>query len=136
MASRMRQAVDRAGSGVEEEAGAGLAVIPYRQGGLEMGGFDEGAAIESGVDGTEAQNLGFGAALAQDRIAFMPELPGGFGAAEVDLTLRPVEGAAQLTGYGGKLVRREAAAVGQGLAATHVGPEAAVRQSRCALRCE
>ena len=103
-----------------------------------MGGFDEGAAIESGVDGAEAENLGFGAAgggsvyfgaaLAQDRIAFMPELPGDVGAVEVDfaVALRPVEGAAQFTGYGAKLVRREAAAVGQGLAATHVGPEAAV----------
>jgi len=92
-----------------------------------MGGFDEGAAIESGVDGTEAQNLGFGSALAQDRIAFLPELARGFRAGQdFALTLRPVEGAPQLMGHGGKLVRREAAAVGQGLAATHVGPETAV----------
>ena len=91
-----------------------MTVIPYRQGGLEMGEFDAGAAIESGVDGAEAQNLGFGAALGQVRIAFMPELIGGFSAADFALTSRPVEGMAQLTGYGGKLVRGEATAVGQG----------------------
>ena len=28
----------------------------------EMASFDDGAAIESGVDGAEAENLGFGAA--------------------------------------------------------------------------
>jgi hypothetical protein len=48
------------GSDVEKEAGAGLTVVPYGQGGFEMGGFDEGAAIEGGVDGTEAENLAFG----------------------------------------------------------------------------
>jgi hypothetical protein len=47
---------------VEEEAGAGQAVVPYGQGGLEMAGFDEGAAIEGGVDGAETQDLRFCAA--------------------------------------------------------------------------
>src|ERR1700691_5177369 len=43
--------------GVEEEAGAGLAIVPHGQGGVEMRGIDEGAAIEGGVDGAEAENL-------------------------------------------------------------------------------
>jgi len=136
MASLMRgDEVD--GSGVEEETGAGLTIFPYGQGCLEMGGFDEGAAIECGVDGTEAENLGFGtagggsvqagAALAKVRIAFMPELA-CVGAADEDfaLTLRPAEGALQLMGYPGKPLRCEAAATRQGLTATHVGPEATV----------
>ena len=38
------------------------AVIPDGHWGVKMGGFDEGAAIEGGVDGTEAENLGFGTA--------------------------------------------------------------------------
>ena len=50
------------GGNVEEEAGAGLAVVPHGQGGVEMGGFHDGAAIEGGVNGAEAENLGFGAA--------------------------------------------------------------------------
>lgn len=58
----------------------------------------------------------------------MPQLSSGLAAVEDDLglVLRPVEGAAQLVGYGGKLFRGEAAALGQGLAATHTGPETAV----------
>ena len=50
------------GRGVEEEAGTGSTVVPYGQGGLEMADFDGGAAIQGGVDGTEAQNLSFGTA--------------------------------------------------------------------------
>jgi len=52
-----------------------------------MGGFDVGGAIEGGVEGVEAENLGFGtagggavsvlAALAQGRIAILPQLAGG-----------------------------------------------------------
>jgi hypothetical protein len=103
-----------------------------------MGGFDDGAAIEGGVDGTEAENLRFGTAgggavhvrtaMAQGGIAILPQLSRGWGAAEEDsgLALRPVEGAAQLAGQGGKLVRGEGATLGQGLAAAHAGPEAAV----------
>ena len=37
-------------------------IVPYGQSGVEMAGFDEGAAIEGGVDGAEAQNLRFPAA--------------------------------------------------------------------------
>jgi hypothetical protein len=103
-----------------------------------MGGFDDGAAIEGGVDGTEAENLRFGTAgggavhvrtaMAQGGIAILPQLSRGWGAAEEDsgLALRPVEGAAQLAGQGGKLVRGEGATLGQGLAAAHAGPETAV----------
>src|ERR1700683_3476727 len=92
------------GSGVEEETGAGQAVVPYGQGGLEVAGFDEGAAIEGGVDGAEAQNLCFSAAgggtvyvcaaLTQGRIAIIPQLASGWGAAEDDpgLAVHPVEG--------------------------------------------
>ena len=62
------------------------------------------------------------------RIAILPELSRGRGAAEEDfgLALRPVEGAVQLAGQGGKLVRGKGATVGQGLAAANAGPEAAV----------
>ena len=100
------------GSGVEEETGTRLAVVPYGQGGVEMAGFDEGAAIEGGVDGAEAQNLSFGAAgggavyvwaaLAQARIAIIPQLSSGCGAVEDErgLAVHPVEGTAQLAGQG------------------------------------
>jgi hypothetical protein len=126
------------GSGVEEEACTGLAVIPDGHCGVEMGGFDEGAAIEGSVDGAEAENLRFGTAgggavhvrtaLAHGGIAILPQLARGWGAVEEDsgLALRPFEGAAQLAGQGGKLVRGEGATLGQGLAAAHAGPETAV----------
>ena len=134
------------GGDVEEETGAGLAVIPHGQGGVEMGGVDDGAAIEGGVDGAEAENLGFGAAggcavhvrtaLAQGRIAILPQLSRGWGAAELDfsLALRPVEGAAQLAGQGGKLVRGKGATLGQGLAAADAGPETAVGKAIVGFR--
>ena len=105
--------MDCAGSGVEEEVGAGLTVIPYGQGGLEMDGFDAGAAIESGVDGAEAQNLGFGPTgggailarmdLAQDRVNVVPKISRLVVADEVE-GLRiayPVESAAEFGGKGG-----------------------------------
>jgi hypothetical protein len=38
------------------------AVVPHRQGGREVAGVDQRAGIECGIDGTEAQDLGFGAA--------------------------------------------------------------------------
>lgn len=115
------------GSPAEEEMGAGLTVVPYGQGGPEMGGFDECAAIEGSVNGTEAQYLRFAAAGGGSidiGAAFTPELAGGVGAAEEDFTLalRPVKGAAQITDYRGKLVRGEASAVGQGSTALHIGP--------------
>jgi hypothetical protein len=51
-----------AGGGAEEERGTGRAVIPCGQSSLEMGLADDGSAVESSVDGAEAQDLGFGAA--------------------------------------------------------------------------
>ena len=50
------------GSRVEEETGAGTAVIPDSQSGIEMANFDYRVRVESGIDGTEAQDLGIGAA--------------------------------------------------------------------------
>src|ERR1700722_9572584 len=79
-ADAARRGID--GSVVEEETSAGLAVVPHRQGGVEVGDFDHGAAIEGGVDSAEAEDLSFGAAgggavdvlaaLAQGRIAIHP----------------------------------------------------------------
>jgi hypothetical protein len=40
------------GSVVEEKTSAGLAVVPHGQASVEVGDFDQGAAIEGGVDGT------------------------------------------------------------------------------------
>jgi hypothetical protein len=103
-----------------------------------MAGLDERAAIKGGVDGAETQDLGFGAAgggsvyvraaLAQGRVAIIPQLSRGWGAGEEDfiLAVHPVEGAAQLAGHGGKLLGWKAAAFGQGFAAAHAGPETAV----------
>ena len=97
--------------------GAGLTVVPHGQGGVEMGGFDLPTAIKGGVEGAEAENLGFGAAgggaagvrmaLAQDRVAIRPQLARGFGAAEEDFGwgLRPVKGAAKFAAQGGEPVR-------------------------------
>jgi hypothetical protein len=53
---------DVTGGGAEEFQGSGGAVLPYGEGGFEMGRRDDGAAIEDCVDGTETQDLGFGAA--------------------------------------------------------------------------
>ena len=74
---------------------------------------DDGAGVESGVDGAEAQDLGFGAAgggsveigagLAQDGVALMPKLASGFIAGKTDFCCGagPLEGAAQLAGHRG-----------------------------------
>jgi hypothetical protein len=48
--------------GVKDQGGAGRAVIPYGKGSLEMGRLDDRAAVKGRVDGTQAENLGFGAA--------------------------------------------------------------------------
>ncbi len=50
------------GRAVEEKTSTGLAVVPYSECGLEMADLDERAAVERGVDGAEAKDLGFGAA--------------------------------------------------------------------------
>jgi len=94
------------GCGVEEEAGAGETVIPYRQGGLDVAGIYEGVAIKGGIDGAEAEDLSFGAAgggtvgvpatLAQGIVALVPELACGRGAREEEFVLvsHPIEGTA------------------------------------------
>ncbi len=46
----------------EEERSAGGAVIPNGESSLEVGQADDGAGVESSVDGAEAQDLGLGAA--------------------------------------------------------------------------
>jgi hypothetical protein len=48
--------------GVEDQGSAGRAVIPYGKCSLEMGRFDDRAAVKSRVDGTQAEDLGFGPA--------------------------------------------------------------------------
>ena len=109
---------DTVGDGVpgghaEEVGGTGVAVIPHGEGSLEMGQADDGGGVESGVDGAEAQDLGFGAAgggaaqarteLAQGGIAILPELAGRVVATEEDFGSGgcPVERAAQFAGDGG-----------------------------------
>jgi len=113
------------GSRVEEETGAGTAVIPDSQSGIEMANFDYRVRVESGIDGTEAQDLGFGAAgggsvnigaaIAQARIAIVPQFLSGWAAVEDEaaLGLNPVQGMAQFAGQGRQLLRRENAAVGK-----------------------
>ena len=78
-----------------------------------MGHADNGAGVEGGVDGAEAQDLGFGAAgggavqaraeLAQGGIAILPKLAGGMVATEEDFGCGscPIERAAQFAGDGG-----------------------------------
>jgi hypothetical protein len=36
-----------------------VAVVPYCQGGLEMAGIDDRAAVKGGIDSAEAEDLGF-----------------------------------------------------------------------------
>lgn len=51
-----------AGGGVKDQRGASGAVVPDGERSLEMRQFDDRAAVESSVDGTQAKDLGFGAA--------------------------------------------------------------------------
>jgi hypothetical protein len=100
------------GSRIEEETGAGAAVVPHSQGGMEMAGFDHRAAVESGVDGAEAQDLGFGtagsgpvyirAAVAQAGIHVIPQLLSVWAAVEDEagLGVYPIQSTAQLAGEG------------------------------------
>ena len=48
--------------GMKDQGGAGGAVIPYGKGSLEMGQRNDRAAVKGRVDGTQAENLGFGTA--------------------------------------------------------------------------
>jgi hypothetical protein len=94
------------GGGAEEFRGAGGAVLPYGEGGLEMGHSDEGGAIEGSVDGTETQDLDLGPAgrgseeagtgLAQVWVALFPKRFRGLVAAEdgICFCAGPIEGLA------------------------------------------
>ncbi len=98
------------GRHAEEEGGAGVAVIPYGKGSLEMGQADDGGGVQGGVDGAETQDMGLGAAgrgapqawpeLAQGGIAVLPELAGSGITAKKDFGSRgsPVAGAAEFAG--------------------------------------
>ena len=106
-----------------------------------MAKFDHRAGVESGIEGTEAQDLGFGtagggsiyigAAMAQTGITIVPQLLCGWAAAEDEAALGvdPVQSAAQVAGQGRQLLRRESAAVGERLAAVDAGPETAVGEA-------
>ena len=126
------------GSGAEEEWGACRAVLPYGKCSLEMGQRDNGAAIEGSIDGTEAQDLGFGPAgggaieagtsLAQGGVAVVPKLARGVVAAKEDFLFAgcPIEGAAEFAGNSGELLGAQVAAFGEAFAPLHEGSEAAV----------
>ena len=100
------------GSSVEKETGAGAAVVPYSQGGMEMARFGDRTAVESGIDGAEAQDLSFGsagsgsvyirAAVAQAGIHVIPQFLSGWAAVEDEagLGVDPIQGTAQLAGQG------------------------------------
>ena len=92
--------VDAIGNGVadaaaEEGGGGDGTVVPEGKGSLEMGQLDDRAAVESSVEGTEAQYLRFGTAgscapetwtvLAQGRVVVVPEFACGMVAAKEDL---------------------------------------------------
>lgn len=93
--------IDR--GGVEEETGAGAAVIPDGQGGLKMADVDFRAGVEGSIDCAEAQDVGFGAAgggsvyvgaaLTQGGITIVPQLLRSFAAAEDEagLNVNPFE---------------------------------------------
>ena len=101
-----------AGGHAEKQGGAGVAVVPYGEGGLEMRQADDGGGVKGGVDGAEAQYLSLGAAgggaaqarpdLAQDGIAVVPEIAGRSITVEENFGSRggPVESVAELAGNG------------------------------------
>ena len=62
MAWLMRRAVGSMGAVSKRIRALPGAVVPHGQGGLEMARVDQRAGIERGIDGAEAQDLGFGAA--------------------------------------------------------------------------
>ncbi len=133
------------GCGVEEKAGTGAAVVPHGQSSLKMAGLDAQAAIQGGVDGTEAQHLSFGAAgggavyvrapLTQMAIVMVPHFLSLWTALEDSrgLGVDPVQCTAQLPGQGGLLLGRETSSVGERLAAVHAGPEATVGKAVVSL---
>jgi len=129
------------GGVAEDPAGAVGAIFPHGQGGFEMRLGDDGAAIEGGVDGAQAEDLGFGsigggaveawARAAEARVTIVPELAGGWVAAEGPLryATHPVEGAAQLAGHSGESFRGKIAAIRKALASARAGPEATIGEA-------
>ena len=106
----LKSLADAIGNGVSdavtEEGGGGIGtVVPQGEGRLKVGQADDGAAVKSGVEGAEAQYLGFGATgggaveagavLAQGRVVVVPEFACGLVAAkeEFGLALCPLDGA-------------------------------------------
>jgi len=94
---------DAVGDGVsgghaKEKRGAGVAVVPYGEGSLEVRQGDDGGGVQGSVNGTEAQDLGLGATgggavqtgtkLAQGGIAVLPKLFRGGVAAKEDFGSR------------------------------------------------
>ena len=109
---------DAIGDGVSdagaEEGGGGVGtVVPHGEGRLKVRQADEGAAVESGVDGAEAQHLCFAATgggavkasavLAQGCVVAVPEFACGRVAAKEDfgLALCPLDGAPEAGRDGG-----------------------------------
>ena len=137
---------DTIGNGVSdavaEEGGRGVGtVVPQGESRVEVRQLDDGTTVKSGVEGTEAQHLCFGAAgggaveaslgLAQSGVVVVPKFGGGRIAAKEDfaLTLRPLDGTVETAGDGGELFGVEVAAIGQTLAALDAGPKAAVGEA-------
>src|SRR5271170_7541656 len=99
---------------VTEEGGGGVGtVVPQGEGRLKVRQADDGAAVESGVDGAETQHLCFAATgggavetravLAQGRVVAVPEFACGRVAAKEDfgLALCPLDGAPEAGRDGG-----------------------------------
>ena len=114
----LQSLADAIGNGVSdtdtEEGGGGVGtVVPQGEGSLEVGQPDDRAAVESGVEGAEAQHLCFGTAggcavetravLAQGRVVVVPEFACGLVAAKEDfgLALCPLDGTPEAAGDGG-----------------------------------
>jgi len=111
-----------------------------------MGQGDDGAAIESSIDGAEAQDLGFGPAgggaikartgLAQGGVTLAPNLARCLVAAEEDFVFatRPFECAAEFAGNSGELLGAQAAAFREAFAPLHAGPKTAIGKAIVGFR--
>ena len=143
---RLKSLEDAIGDGVcdrgtEEGAGRIGTVVPEGEGCLKVGQLDDGAAVESGVEGAQAEYLSFGTTggggaesgmgLTQDGVVVVPKFGGGRVAskAEFALALYPLDGQAETARDGGLLFGVDVAAIGEALAALHAGPQAAVGEA-------
>jgi len=101
------------GSQAEEADGASVAVGPYRVGRFKVGEADNFAGVERGIEGAEAQDLGFatacgcapqaGITIAERLITVSPKLLSLLVATKEDFGPRggPGNGVAQCAGDGG-----------------------------------